>query len=190
MSKIAIDIDNTICNTSEFFGKLSEQYDKEILHKNSYIDYNKAVPRSQEWTKEELDYYIKNIFNKESINIPIKEEAIIYINKLKEQGFKIIFITNRGTREDDHSDLIVEEYLDKHNIPHDNIITKSNDKYKYLNDCEFFIDDSIKNCEEALEYSNCKVIMMMTNITKEYNNKKLYKTNNWKDIYNYIMKNR
>lgn len=44
MSKIAIDIDNTICNTSEFFGKLAEQYDREILHKNNVINFDKVVP--------------------------------------------------------------------------------------------------------------------------------------------------
>ena len=33
--KIAIDIDNTICNTSEFFGELALQYDHNVLHKVS-----------------------------------------------------------------------------------------------------------------------------------------------------------
>ena len=188
--KIAIDIDNTICNTSEFFGELALQYDHNVLHKNSIIDFNKVVPRSEEWTEDELKYYIDNIFNKESINIPIKKDADIYINKLKENRFEIIFITNRGRKEDDHTDLIVLDYLDKNNIPYDKIITKSNDKYKYLDDCDYFIDDAKHNCEQALENTSCKVIMMATNKTKDYYNDKIYKANNWEEIYDYIINNR
>ena len=125
MSKIAIDIDNTICNTSEFFGPMAEDYDRNVLHKNNVINYDKIVPRSDNWTKEELAYFVEKYFNKEPINIPIRKDAVIYINKLKELGYEIIFITNRGIKEDDHTDLIVPEYLDKNNIPYDNIITKS-----------------------------------------------------------------
>ena len=71
MSKIAIDIDNTICNTSDFFGLMAENYDKNVLHKNNVINYDKIVPRSDDWSKEELAYFVENYFNKESINIPI-----------------------------------------------------------------------------------------------------------------------
>ena len=188
MSKIAIDIDNTICNTSDFFGPIAENYDRTILHKNNAINYDKIVPRSDNWTKEELTYFIENYFNKESINIPIKEDAVIYINKLKKLGYEIVFITNRGIKEDDHTDLIISEYLEKNNIPYDSIITKSNDKYMYLDDCDYFIDDAIRNCEQAVEKTNTKVIMIETNKTKDYNNDKIFKTSNWQDIYDYIIK--
>ena len=189
MSKIAIDIDNTICNTSEFFGSFALEYDRNVLHKNSVINLNKVVPRSDEWTEEELSYFVENYFNKESINIPIKEDAVTYINKLKELGYEIVFITNRGIKDDDHTDLIVSDYLDKNNIPYDDIITKSNDKYVYLEDCDYFIDDAIHNCEEAADKTNCKVIMIETNKTKDYSNNNIFKANNWKEIYNYISNN-
>ena len=138
--------------------------------------------------KEELDYFVGNYFNKESINIPIKQEAVIYITKLKELGYEIVFITNRGIKDDDHTDLIVPEYLEKNNIPYYSIITKSKDKYMYLNDCEYFIDDAIRNCEQAIEKSNAKVIMMETNKTKDYNNDKIFKASNWQEVYDYITK--
>ena len=82
INKIAIDIDNTICNTSTFFGVMAEDYDRNVLHKNNVIHYDKVIPRSDDWSKEELSYFIENYFNKESINIPIREDAVIYINKL------------------------------------------------------------------------------------------------------------
>ena len=100
MSKIAIDIDNTICNTSDFFGPIAEKYDRTILHKNNAINYDKIVFRSDNWWK----------------------------------------------------------------------------------------DYAIRNCEEAVEKTKIKVIMIETNKTKDYNNDKIFKTSNWKEIYNYITK--
>lgn len=58
MNRIAIDIDNTICNTSSFYGQIAKFYDKNILHKNNIINYDKTVPRSDNWTKEELAYIV------------------------------------------------------------------------------------------------------------------------------------
>ena len=62
MSKIAIDIDNTICNTSDFFGPIAENYDRNVLHKNNVINYDKIVPRSDNWTKEELAYFVEKYY--------------------------------------------------------------------------------------------------------------------------------
>ena len=188
MNKIAIDIDNTICNTSTFFGVMAEDYDRNVLHKNNVIHYDKVIPRSDDWSKEELSYFIDNYFNKESINIPIREDAVIYINKLKKLGYKIVFITNRGSKENDYTDLIVSKYLEKNNIPYDNIITKASDKYMYLDDCDYFIDDAIRNCEQAVEKTDTKVIMLKTNKTENYKNDKIFKASNWKEIYDYIIK--
>lgn len=185
--KIAIDIDNTICETSLFFGKLAEKYDRQVLKKNNIIDYTKIMPRSKEWTSEELKYFVDNIFNKKSIEIPIKKDATKYIKKLKQDGNYIMFITNRGIKDDDHSDLIVEEYLRKNGIPYDEIVTKSNDKYKYLKNYDYFIDDSIVNCEQALNHNKCKVILFETKNTINYKNDLLYKTNNWEAVYKYIL---
>ena len=187
MSKIAIDIDNTICNTTEFFGKLAIDYDRNVLHKNNVINFNKVVPRSDDWSKEELKYFVENYMYIEFVNIPIKKDAVIYINKLKELGYEIVFITNRGIKEDDHSDLIIPEYLEKNNIPYDGIITKSNDKYKYLDGFDYFIDDDNKHCEEAKEKTKVEVIMMRTDKTKDYNNDEFMIANNWEEIYNSIM---
>lgn len=185
--KIAIDIDNTICETSLFFGKLAEEYDREVLHKNNIIDYTKIMPRSKEWTSEELKYFVDNIFNKKSLEIPIKKDVSKYIKKLKQDGNYIMFITNRGIKDDDHSDLIIEDYLRKNGIPYDEIITKSNDKYKYLENYDYFIDDSIFNCEQVLNNTRCKVILFESENTTEYKNNLLYKTDNWKDVYKYIL---
>ncbi len=186
MGKIAIDIDNTICNSNEFFGPIALKYDREVLHKNNDIDYSAGIPKSNAWSEEELKYYFENYFSKQVINIPIKEDAVTYINKLKRLGFEIVFITKRGFKDYDHSDLIIPDYLKMNNILYDDIITGSVDKYKYLGDCDYFIDDAFENCEQALEKTGAKVIMIKTDRTKDYNNDKVFKANNWQEIFEYI----
>ena len=39
--KIAIDIDNTICDTTNFFKELSIKYDREVLNKNNDMFFKK-----------------------------------------------------------------------------------------------------------------------------------------------------
>ena len=103
----------------------------------------------------------------------------MYINKLKKLGYEIVFITNRGIKEDDHTDLIVPDYLKKNHIPYHSIITKAKDKYLYLDGCDYFIDDSIHNCEEALEKTNVKVILMELEKNKNYHHEEVFKARNW-----------
>ena len=52
---------------------------------------------------------------------------------------------------------------------------------------DYFIDDTIRNCEQALEKTNTKVIMMETNKTKDYKNNEIFKASNWQAIYDYII---
>lgn len=184
--KIAIDIDNTICKTTEFFGDVAIKFDREILKKNNAIDFNKVIPRSLDWSKDELQSFLQ-IYFKELINVPILEEANKYINKFKDLGFYIVIITARGEKTDDYSDAITPDYLAKNNIQYDELIVKCSNKYKYLNDVDFFIDDSMHECDCAIQNTKCKVIMMKNKLNYSYKSPLVYKANGWEEIYNYIV---
>ena len=82
------------------------------------------------------------------------------------------------------------QYLKKNSIPYDRIITRVTDKYTYLQKCEYFIDDDIINCEQAIEKTNCKVIMMSTPKTKGYTNSNISIVNNWQEVYEIISNQR
>ena len=185
--KIAIDIDNTICKTTEFYGKLAVLYDREVLRKNNKIDYTKGIPRSDSWSKEELKYFIVNYYNKNLLNIPVIQKAPFYIRMLKKNGAHITFITNRGTKEDDIAGEITPEYLAINKIPYDELITRANEKYKYLEDYDYFIDDSIKECTLAASNTKCHVIMMNTPQNSNFMDNRILKVDSWEGIYNSIM---
>ena len=184
--KIAIDIDNTISRTTEYIGNIAIKFDREILHKNNVIDFNKTIPRSPDWTSEELSLFLKNYFE-ELINIPLLEDADKYIKKLKDAGYHIIIITARGEKPDDFSDEITGEYLVKNKIPYDELIVKCSNKFRFLNGVDFFIDDSIKECEGAVEHTDCQAILMSSELNSGYKNEKVYNAKNWKDVYNFII---
>ena len=71
-------------------------------------------------------------------------------------------------------------------VPYDEIITKAKNKYQYLNNVDYFIDDSIEECEKMLSNSNCKIIIMESPQNINYTNAKLYKVKNWKEVFDYI----
>ena len=154
--KIGIDIDDTICNTWEFVKPYYEKkfnLDKNITENNSYF---KALNCSLE---EYYDFCKKNI-SKLTFNVPVKKDAVMYINKLKEEGHEINFITARSTFD-------MEE------------------PYDQTNNIDIFIDDSVKHCTNVSK-TGIDVLMMTTTYNKKYTNFK--KVNNWKEIYDFINK--
>lgn len=189
MKKIAVDIDNTICDTTEYFSMLAKKFDTEVLHKNNVINYDRAIPRSDDWTEEENKRFFDEVFFKEQLNIPIKEDVSFYIKKLKDKGFEIDFITTRGYNFDYDAEGLTEKYFELHDIIYDKLITRVLEKYKELDGYDYFIDDFIGQCENALNNTNCKVIMMTERKNKDYKNDKIKKVNNWKEIYEYIISN-
>ena len=190
MKKIAVDIDNTICETSNYVRDFAEYYDKEILHKNSKINYDRVVPRSDEWTLEETEQYFNYLFSNHAINIPVKENVVFYLEKLKENDFQIDFITTRGYGFNYDAEKVTKKFFEKNNIPYNKLIIGILEKFKYLDNYDYFIDDSIVQCEDAIKNnSKCKVIMMSSRENEGYNNDKIKKVKNWKEIYEYIIDN-
>ena len=67
---------------SDYEDLLPTFYELVFAKENNDIDYSAGIPKSNAWSEEELKYYFENYFSKQVINIPIKEDAVIYINKL------------------------------------------------------------------------------------------------------------
>lgn len=59
MSKIAIDIDNTICNTSLFFDQMAEDYDKKYINYICYLIENHDTKIEDKQIKENYEVCLK-----------------------------------------------------------------------------------------------------------------------------------
>lgn len=179
--RIGIDIDDTICcsienmlpHICEYYGI---DYYKEKEKKLPYDAYH-GLPGYYEFarlTYEDVMPYAK-----------LKEKADYYINKLKEEGHEIIFITARSDFGFKDPYGLSKAYLDKHNIHFDKLIVGAKDKGRVCKQekIDLFIDDNLRNCRSVVEVG-IKVWLFHN----DFNSSDNYydRVMDWKDAYNRI----
>lgn len=178
--RIGIDIDDTIANTWEYFMPIFSREFNIKLDENSN-PYYQAIK-----DKVSFDEYesVMRKYENTMINITIKEDVSNVLNKLKQDGHQIIFITARGKTYNNPYQM-TKDYLDTNNIPYDKIILDSWDKSIACREenIELFIDDSSKHCKEVSDIG-IEVIMIDTKYNQ--NNNQFTHKANWKEIYEYI----
>ena len=179
--RIGIDLDGTICNTSEIVNELALKYAK----KNN-LDYEKIFDNKE----IKNDFYLENtidIFTK----VTIKENASEVINRLKEKGHEIYIITARS------NDFIPTEidvmeptnnWLNKHSIHIDKLIINSygQEKAKACKDnkIDLMIDDDLYNYQIINDFG---IKCLLFDDKKRYNESN--RVTNWLEVERYIERN-
>lgn len=185
---IGIDIDDTITNSSEIFIKYAKLYNhqKGINYKidTSQLDQSKAFGWSEDNKIEFARMYLKRILEETK---PQKNVKLV-IDRLKEKGYKIYFITARKDEEINNMYDFTKKWLIKNNIKFDKLIVNSINK---LNDCiinsiDIFIDDNYITCKNISEKLKIPVFMFSTNYNINYSKLKFYRVYNWNEIYTKI----
>jgi uncharacterized HAD superfamily protein len=178
--RIGIDIDDTITNTYEDILKEVSSYYK--------IDYNNLISNKVNYdmlynSLKDYDVFCKKYYEKIIENVSLKENVVEVLERLNKK-YEIIFITARNKNEYNDPYLITKKYLDKNKIPYDGIYTEviNKGKFCYENNIDIFIDDSIKNCNDTLNYK-INTIIFDNIYNKNCNIKRLY---NWLEIEKYI----
>ena len=191
---IGIDIDDTTVVTVESMVKYGDKYDTEVLNREAKKDnlgrikdryYMKAL---YGWTEEEkfafFDMYYKNVLE-ECYPLPNASEII---NKLKQEGNEIIFITARLTNiKNCETEKITKETFRKYNIPYDKLIMNVDDKLKFCkeNDVEVFIEDSYETCK-SLQENGIKAYLMTTKMNRNIVDDKIERVSSWNEVYEKI----
>jgi len=181
--RIGIDIDDTITKSWEFLiPYFSELYNipQEQLKKS--LPYYRSVENIV--SKEEYFQNIRELSNKLMMDVPLKPDALEYLNKLHENGHELIYITARGI-EYDNPYRITKNYLKKMHVPYDKIIASAHDKATKCKEerIDLFIDDSVYHCEEVSK-AGFKTLLFENSYNVE--NKKLQKISSWKEVYEYV----
>lgn len=184
---IGIDIDDTINNLHEIIIKKGIKFNED---NNINFEIN-----PNEWDWEMAFGWNENLalkFLKENIaeaylNAGIKENAAKVINKLHNDGNKIIIITSRSKKHFVDPYGISKTWLDEKNIKYDKIIVGAEDKAKACleNNINVFIDDHVYFLE-GVSKENIKVLMF----DSPYNQKetKFKRVYNWEEVYKEINK--
>lgn len=195
---IGIDIDDTLSNSFESVFADSQKFDIEELgntgkvQKYGKIDnHNYIETMYPHWTNNQIDlFWDKYFINMLTIATP-KEYAAEIIQKLQNEGNRIIIITSRY--EVVPGEKVVENYskkwLDKNKIPYDELILDAQDKLKAAKEAgvQLFIDDSIQHCKRMQE-GNIKTFLYTSIMNQEIEVPELERVYSWIQIYNKYQK--
>ena len=186
--KIGIDIDDTIVNTNEYIIKAAFNYDKLFLKNKGF--HNKksyAFTDMFYWDDDDVRSFFK-YYQQEKLylKVPVKKDAIKYINKLYDDGNYICFITYRQDNDSKETYEDTYQYLKKYGFKFNKLITNSGMKGQVCvnEEIDIFIDNSISQIDDVNK-RGIETIMFLTPYNKSYKGKKL---GSWKDIYNEIRK--
>lgn len=182
--KIGIDIDDTITDT---YYKVLEYISKE---KN--IDFETLKEKNYNYDElyDGVDYppmgeFIWNNFYKIIPTIEVKKDAVKIMEKIINDGHEIILITARSHAKPNQT----EEYLKEKRVPYNKFFECIHDKGKLAKEenIDLFIDDSINNCSQVLR-NNINVLLFDAPYNKNCND--YNRVCNWKEVYEYIEKNK
>ena len=181
--RIGIDLDDTICETTEIVQDRVEKYAK-------FLNIDPLdIMNNEELRKKFFQKYLDDIYT----NVEVKKNAIAVLKRLKSRGNEIYIITARGdTIPTETVDIykITEEWFLKHNILVDKIIISTyGDKKREAcreNKIDLMIDDDPYNYKKVISLGiNC----LLFDDHGRFNLEKDYVTN-WLDVEKYIERNR
>lgn len=177
--KIAIDIDDTICDTWEYSLPFFSEYykiDLELLKQKITYRYN-----IQGFTNRAYLTFLKECQHKFINDVPLKENVREVINQLKKDN-EIIFITARSDKTYKDAYQVSSKYLKQNKIYYDKLYVSGGNKAEICKkeNVDLLIDDNIDNCLKTLEIG---IDILCFNPDKEIN---LESINTWNEVIEYI----
>ena len=183
---IGIDIDDTICSTNERIIEEADKYDKEVLFGTGVKDATAyEFSEMMGWEKEMKGQFFADRLEYIMDNAEIKPGAKELINKLHDEGNKIIFISFRKDKYIKDPYKLTKDYLDRHGIKYDGLFVNTGTKTDECleNGVTLFIDDKESHCEDV---SNAGIdVILFTNAYNKDENRFVRK-DTWEEVYAYI----
>lgn len=183
---IGIDIDDTICSTNEKIIEEADRYDKEVLGGTGVKDATAyEFTEMMGWEKEMKGQFFADRLEYIMDNAELKPNAKELINKLHDEGNKIIFISFRKDKYIKDPYTMTKNYLDRHGVKYDGLFVNTGTKTDECieNGVKLFIDDKESHCEDV---SNAGIdVVLFTNLYNHAENRFVRK-DNWTELYAYI----
>lgn len=181
--RIGIDLDDTICRTSEIVHqKVAEYASKEGLNSLDVIN-------DEELRKTFFDIYLEDIYT----NVEIKRNVQKVLKRLKSKNNEIYIITARSDRLLQSKKTVLEitkEWLNRNDIEVDKIITDVYGEKKAIACKKYKIDLMIEdNPYNYHKITDASIKCLLFDDRARYELKNDYVTN-WLDIEKYIERNR
>ncbi len=183
---IGIDMDDTICSTNERIIVEADKYDKEVLGGTGIKDIDAyEFTKMMGWPQEMKGQFFSDKLEYIMDNAEIKEGAKDVINKLHDEGKKIIIISFRKGKYIKDPYNLTKNWLERNGVHYDKIYVDTGSK---VDECisekvDLFIDDKESHCEDVSS-AGIKVLLF----TNAYNHdeKRFNRADNWNQVYDYI----
>lgn len=183
---IGIDMDDTICSTNERIIVEADKYDKEVLGGTGIKDIDAyEFTKMMGWPQEMKGQFFSDKLEYIMDNAEIKEGAKDVINKLHDEGKKIIIISFRKGKYIKDPYNLTKNWLERNGVHYDKIYVDTGSK---VDECisekvDLFIDDKESHCEDVSS-AGIKVLLF----TNAYNHdeKRFNRVDNWNQVYDYI----
>ncbi len=183
---IGIDMDDTICSTNERIIIEADKYDKEVLGGSGIKDINAyEFTDMMGWPKEMKGKFFADRLEYIMDNSEIKPGAKEVINKLHDEGNKIIIISFRKGKYIKDPNKLTKDWLERHGVYYDKIYTDTGSKVDECisNNVTLFIDDKESHCEDV---SNVGIDVILFTNAYNHDENRFVRKDNWNDIYKYI----
>ncbi len=185
--RIGLDIDDTICNTHfvlmKYALKYNEEHGNKPLLKYDTNDFSKVFG----WNDEEVNAFFRTYYLEALKEIEPKFGVKETLEKIRKDGHEIVFITIRNDREcagENEARRITEEWLNKYEIPYDELHVAIFDKQACCKEqkIDVFMDDSEKNCLKVSDLG-IKTMIAMNCFNLSFENEKVEKIYTMDDFY-------
>lgn len=193
--RIGVDIDGVLNDIGEWHYSCGFKFCIENDINRGFNPYEYMMEEQFGLTDEENYKFWKEYIFDLMVSIPTRPYAGNVLQLLKELGHTIVILTARDNRYLTNQyantmNFYVEEWLNKNNIPYDEIIAGSGNKRdKCLkNKLDIMIEDKAKNVEEISEH--IPVLCFDAPYNLKINKENVHRVYSWYQIYKYFLDNK
>lgn len=186
---IGIDIDDTITDTYEVMINYSQKYIIDVLKKEPILrdgSCNEAYYTRYlyGWENDEDFEFLKEYYERIMNEVKPKTLAIEYLQKLHNQGHKIVLITARWDSEKFDIREVTKKWIQKNSIPYDKLIVNAENKLVAAKqeNIDVFIDDTFKNCK-ILSDNGIRTYLMDSRMNRGFEDEKITRVYSWPHLY-------
>lgn len=185
---IGIDIDDTITDLSDIFLKYATLYNKEneIDFKIDKTQWD--IDKAFGWNNDDFMKFSKKYLEILLNEAKPKKGCVDVINKLREDGHKIVIITARNSEELIAPYEFTKNWLELNNIGFDKLVVNSNKKEEDCinNKIDVFVDDRLENCEKVYEKLHIPVFLFDSVYNTNDKNSLIERVFSWEEVYSKI----
>ena len=185
---IGIDIDDTITDLSDIFLKYATLYNKEneIDFKIDKTQWD--IDKAFGWNNDDFMKFSKKYLEILLNEAKPKKGCVDVINKLREDGHKIVIITARNSEELIAPYDFTKNWLELNNIGFDKLVVNSNKKEEDCinNKIDVFIDDRPENCENVYKKLHIPVFLFDSVYNTNDKNSLIERVFSWEEVYSKI----